>query len=84
MDFTDTLRTVAKAIAGGVVAWLVTELHHRLDWHVPAEMQTALIGIVVAGVVWVVPNKLTVQQVKDAKVELAQDAKEAKAEAKKS
>lgn len=53
----ENLPTIAKALAGGLTAWGVTELHHRFDIHIPMEVQTALIGLITALVVWRVPNR---------------------------
>ena len=50
------LTTMDKAIAGGVVSllanWLLMYFHVQL----PADVQTALAGLLVAIIVWVTPN----------------------------
>lgn len=50
------LTTVDKAIAGGIVSfvanWLLVHFHVTL----PADVETAMSGLIVALVVWATPN----------------------------
>mgnify|MGYP001552043726 CR=1 FL=1 len=51
------LTTVDKAIAGGVVSFLATEAATYLHIAIPADVQTAITGVIVALMVWLIPNK---------------------------
>lgn len=50
------MTTIDKAIAGGIVSfianWLLAHYHVAL----PADLQVALSGLIVAVIVWVTPN----------------------------
>lgn len=50
------LTTVDKAIAGGVVSFIANWLLAHYQITLPADVQTAMSGLIVAVVVWATPN----------------------------
>jgi hypothetical protein len=51
------ITTMDKAVAGGIVSFAANWLLAHYQITIPAEMQTAVTGLIVAIVVWVCPNK---------------------------
>ena len=50
------MTTLDKAIAGGAVSFLANWLLVRFQITLPADIQTALTGLIVGIIVWVTPN----------------------------
>lgn len=53
------LTTIDKAIAGGVVAFVANWALAHYHLAIPADLQDALASVIVACLVWAVPNKAT-------------------------
>lgn len=53
--------SAAKAWAGGVAAWLgsylIAAVEGALSTDIPVDVETAIVALIAAAIIWIVPNK---------------------------